>query len=376
MSLGHAFTDMNQGALPAIIPYLVAAGGLKYAQVAGFSFAISAFSSMLQPLFGIMADKSSKSRLLAAGVLLGGCGLAMIGLFPNHYWLMFSVAIISGIGVAAYHPEAARMANKAAGKKKGGGMSIFTVGGGIGFSAGPLLATPLLIFFGLKGTVFLAVPSIIMFIIFMKINSRLREIGNIQEEGIISTPGEVKNEWKKFLWLSIAIVVRSTISHNVNTFLPLYLINVLNYSKAESGMALSFLFFVGSAATVAGGFLSDRIGVANIIKIGMIILIPTLFFFTKITSPLGAWLILLPLAFGLYMISTPVVLLGQKYLPVNVGFASGVTLGLSVSIGGLTTPLFGSYADHNGLTALFKLLCILPFIGAFVALTLKPSKHA
>jgi len=366
---------MNQGALPAILPYLVTAGGLSYTQVAGLSFAVALFSSMLQPLFGIMADKTTKSRFLPIGVLLGGCGLSLVGFFPKYYWLMFIVAVISGIGVAAYHPEAARMANKLAGKKKGGGMSIFTVGGSIGFTIGPILVTPLLLYFGLRGSAFLAIPAIAMFFVFLKIGPVMRNLINMPENGGITAQGELKNEWGKFLYLGIAIFARSIINTNVNTFLPLYWVNELGISKAEAGMALSFMFFCGAVATVTGGHLADRIGLNNIIKIGWLLLVPTLLLFSRITHPVGAWLILVPLAFGLHMINTPVVLLGQKYLPVNVGFASGVTMGLGNSIGGLTAPLFGNYADANGLKAIFMILCILPFIGSLVVLTIKPPKH-
>ena len=376
LSAGHAFTDMNQGALPAILPYLVMAGGLKYAQVAGLTFAVALFSSVLQPVFGIMADKASKSRLLAIGVILGGGGLSLIGFFPNHYWLMFAVAVISGIGVAAYHPEAARMANRMAGKKKGGGMSIFTVGGSIGFTIGPMLATPALIYFGLRGTVLLAIPSIIMLMVFIKISSDMRDSVSMPDGAAPVTQGEVKNEWKKFLWLALAVVTRSVIAHNVNTFLPLYWINVLDHSRTETGMALSFMFFCGAAATVIGGFLSDRIGITNIIKIGWVILAPVLFFLAKITNPVGMWLILIPLAFGLNMINTPSVLLGQKYLPVSVGFASGITMGLGNSVGGLTAPFFGNYADFNGLPAIFSILAFLPLIGVVVAMTLRQPRNA
>jgi len=374
LSAGHAFTDMNQGALPAILPFLVAAGGLKYAQAAGLTFAVSLFSSMLQPVFGIMADRSARSLLLPIGVLLGGCGLSLVGFFPTQYWLMFTVAVVSGIGVAAYHPDAARMANRMAGEKKGSGMSIFSVGGNIGFALGPMLATPILIYFGMRGSAFLAIPSIIMFIILIRINPLMRSLSNTPDKGTAGIQRELKNEWGKFLWLGIAIVARSIISTNVNTFLPLYWVNELSHSKAEAGMALSFMFFCGAVATVAGGYLADRIGVNNIIKVGWILLIPSLFFFTKITNPVGAWLILVPLAFALNMLNTPVVLLGQKYLPVNVGFASGITMGLGNSIGGITAPFLGNYADLHGLSAIFALLCVLPLIGTFVVLTLKPPR--
>ena len=375
LSTGHGVTDMNQGALPAILPYLVAAGGLKYSQVAGLTFAVALASSTLQPVFGIVADRVSKSWLLAIGVLLSGCGLSLIGFFPGYYWFMFLVAIVSGIGTAAYHPEAARMANKVAGEKKGGSMSLFTVGGNIGISLGPIVATPALLYIGLRGSLVMAIPAIVMFIIFMKIGPAMSSSIYTGEDGANQIQGETKNEWKKFLLLVFAVICRSIIALNMNTFLPLYWNNVLHRSATTSGMAFSFLLFCGAVATVVGGHLADRIGITNIMKIGWIILLPTVFFFTKITDPVGAWLILIPLAFGLHMVNTPSVLLGQKYLPKNIGFASGITMGLGNSIGGVTAPFLGSYADVHGLSAALGILCFLPIAGVAIALALKKPQY-
>jgi len=44
----------------------------------------------------------------------------------------------------------------------------------------------------------------------------------------------------------------------------------------------------------------------------------------------------------------------------RIGTASGVTLGLALSIGGLTTPLFGLLADSRGLTVTLAVLAALP----------------
>jgi len=228
LSSGHVSADLSQGALPAILPFLVAAGGLKYAQAAGLTFAVAFSSSLLQPFFGILADKISKPWLMPVGVLFAGLGLSLVGFFPNQYWLMFTVAILSGIGVAAFHPEGARMANKLGGKKKGGSMSIFSVGGNVGFAIGPMMATPALLYFGLRGSAVLAIPSLIMFIVLIRTGPAMHKLGNMPEEGKGNTPGVVKNEWGKFLWLGIAIICRSVCFHSLNTFLPLYWVNVLH----------------------------------------------------------------------------------------------------------------------------------------------------
>lgn len=82
--------------------------------------------------------------------MLAGMGLALTGIFQGYRWIMI-LAVVSGIGIAAYHPEAARLVNFAAGTKKGTAMSLFGVGGTMGFAIGPLLITTALLQWGLKG---------------------------------------------------------------------------------------------------------------------------------------------------------------------------------------------------------------------------------
>ena len=65
--------------------------------------------------------------------------------------------------------------------------------------------------------------------------------------------------------------------------------------------------------------------------------------------------------------------LGQEYLARNVGFASGVTLGISMSVGGITAPMLGRFADIYGITAVMALLVLLSAICAGATFLL-PSK--
>ena len=344
---------------------------MKYAQAAGLTFAASLASSLSQPVFGIMSDRMGKGRLLPIGVLIAGCGLSMIGFFSSHYWLMFAAAVICGIGIAAYHPEGASMANRLSGEKKTGSMSIFTVGGTLGIATGPLLATPALLYLGLRGSIVLAFPAIVMFVVLFFLTPRMQSLAETKEKEAQKTSEGLKNEWLKFLWLGIAIIARSIIHNSMNVFVPLYWVNVFHQSKVAGGMVLSYMIFIGAIASVIGGHLADRFGMNRIIKIGWILLVPSIFFLPNITSPLPAMLMLIPITTGNYMVNTPLIVLGQKYLPKSVGFASGITLGLGVSIGGLFSPLLGGYADVHGLTAALRLLSIVPLFGALVAFTAK-----
>ena len=79
LSLGHLVTDINQGALPAMLPFFIVAYDLSYAAAAGIVFAANMTSSVVQPLFGHAADRFSKPWLLSAGLMLAGLGLALSG---------------------------------------------------------------------------------------------------------------------------------------------------------------------------------------------------------------------------------------------------------------------------------------------------------
>jgi FSR family fosmidomycin resistance protein-like MFS transporter len=66
------------------------------------------------------------------------------------------------------------------------------------------------------------------------------------------------------------------------------------------------------------------------------------------------------------------VVLGQDYLPNRIGTASGVTVGLAVSIGGLVTPLFGWIADSTSLTTTLWVLTLVIIAGLLLSSRLKP----
>jgi len=366
---------MNVGALAAMLPFLIAASGMGYAQAAGLAFAIAIASTSTQPIFGLIADKFSKTWVIPLGVLLSGGGLALIGVFSSHYWLMFSAALISGLGVAAFHPEGARMSNRVSGKKKGRAMSIFSFGGTIGVATGPLIAAPALIYMGVRGSIFLAVPGIIMCIVLFSLIPGMRtlaEANEKEEQKTETVEGGRKNNWLLFFLICLPITFRSIISHSMNTFLPLYWVNVLGQSMALSGMVVSFMVFIGAAVNLMAGYLADRFGTMKIIKAGWILLIPAVFFLTDITNPVLALLMLVPIAIGSFALIVPLIVTGQKCLPKNIGFASGIILGLGGSIGGMVTPFLGAYADVHGLPAAFRLLAILPVLGALIAFTVKP----
>ena len=103
LMMGHLCADISGGALPAILPFLITEKGITYAAAAGLTFALSSIGSVIQPVFGSMADKTSRPWLMALGIFMSGCGISMLG-FIDSYWMMFAAVAFTGIGSALFHP--------------------------------------------------------------------------------------------------------------------------------------------------------------------------------------------------------------------------------------------------------------------------------
>ncbi|MEO6857013.1 MAG: MFS transporter, partial [Solirubrobacteraceae bacterium] len=110
LSAGHLFTDLAQGAIPALLPFLIARDHLSYASASALILAATISSSVIQPLFGHLSDRRSLPWLMPIGPVIGGIGVGLVGLAPS-YGLTFAAVVLSGLGVAAFHPEASRFAN-------------------------------------------------------------------------------------------------------------------------------------------------------------------------------------------------------------------------------------------------------------------------
>ena len=132
----HLSVDLCQAAVPALLPFFVDQRGYSYAAAGALVFAATVGSSLIQPLFGHAADRLQLPWLMPAGVLAAGAGIALAGL-ASSYALTFAAIVLSGVGVAAFHPEGARHANYASGDSKAQGMSLFALGGNAGFALGP-----------------------------------------------------------------------------------------------------------------------------------------------------------------------------------------------------------------------------------------------
>jgi MFS transporter, FSR family, fosmidomycin resistance protein len=252
-------------------------------------------------------------------------------------------------------------------------MSVFAVGGNAGFALGSLIATPVLLVVGLRGTVLLVLPAVVMVVILaMRLNPTL----DGPDRGGRSLLPTGDDDWPAFARLTAVVVVRAVVFFGLTSFLALYFIHGLHTSKAVGGAALSALLIAGGVGTLLGGWLADQQGRVATIRLGLALTIPAIAGLVIFTSVPAAFVFAIVIGVALFMPFSVFVMLGQDYLPNRIGTASGVTVGLAVSVGGLFSPLLGWLADSTSLRLTITVLIALPALALVLSLPMQePIVH-
>jgi FSR family fosmidomycin resistance protein-like MFS transporter len=359
LALGHFVIDANQGSLPAILPFLKAAHGLSYAQAGAIVLVGNLTSSIIQPAFGYLADRSARRWLLPLSLCFAGTGLGFLGLAPSYPALM-ALILVMGMGIASYHPEGYRTATSVAGERKATALSWFSLGGNAGIAVGPPAMTLLVTTFGLGGSLGMIVPSLLMAVLLVGALPGLsRSAARVAARGAV--PGQ--NRPRAMALLIAIVIVRSWSATGFTTFVPFYYVDYLQADPRLVGPLLFVFLGSGALGTVIAGPLADRFGAR-----------PFMTWVLVAATPVGVLFMLTsggPLAFvalgmfGAILVSTftITVVLGQAYMPRQPGMASGLIVGFAVGAGGLGVALLGGVADHWGLPAALWISASLPLIG-------------
>ncbi len=376
LSFGHMCTDIVQGALPALLPYLKDKFSLSYTVTGTLLLAAHLTSSVIQPLFGYVTDRKPFPILLALGCLVSGAGIALVPFSPGFAWLIAFV-MFTGLGTAAFHPEGFKATACIASVRRATGMSLFSVGGNLGFSIGAPAAIFLVSRYGLHGAAGLLVPAALAGALFLPALPHIRQrIEAVSEKPAPIGRNGVEHPVYAVSLIVLIVVFRSWTQLGLATYIPfLYRAELSN--NPDFVATLLFLFLgAGTIGTLAGGPLADRIGHRKMLFYSMVLQVPLihLFLISK------GWLVFaLAAAVGATIVSTfsVTIVMAQELFPRRMATASGTIAGFAIGTGGIGVTLLGVVADRYGVPAATHLINFLPAVGALLALGLPlPWKQA
>lgn len=371
LSSGHLATDLAQGALPALLPFLKDEFGLSYALAAALVLGSTFASSLIQPAFGLWSDARGALWLLPAGVATSGVFMGLASIAPT-YALVFLCVLVSGVGVAAYHPEGSKFASYVSGSRRASGMSLFSIGGNLGFALGPLVAAAAVGLLGLHGGLLVMVPGLAVAVV---LASSLRYLARFAPTPTAGARSTADRGQPKALSLLLGIVGLRALAHmGLFTFVPLW--EVANgASKVHGTVLLSLFLFSGAVGTFLGGPAADRFGRRPVVAWSLVAAWPLILVYVLAGGILGGVALVLAGAFVIGTFGVTLVM-SQEYMPGRVGMASGLSIGLAIGLGGVAAVTLGAVADAVDLRTALLLTALGPALGVVLTLLLPPVRGA
>jgi len=369
LSFGHMCTDIVQGALPALLPFLKERFDLSYAVTGTLLMAAHLTSSVIQPLFGYLTDRRPFPILLPLGCAISGAGIALIPLSPSFAWLVAFV-MFTGLGTAAFHPEGFKATACIASERRATGMSFFSVGGNLGFAIGSPAAIFLVSRYGLPGAAALLIPTAAAALLFLPalpaIRYRIRAVSTAPRRNAMSG---VDHPLYAVSLIILIVVLRSWTQLGLATYIPFLYKAQLKSDPAYVATLLFFFLGSGTVGTVIGGPLADRFGHRRLLFASLALQLPLIFLFLRSSGPS---VFVLAAVLGGTIVSTfsVTIVMAQELFPKRMATASGAIAGFAIGTGGVGVTLLGAVADRYGVPAATHLINVLPAIGAVLALLL------
>jgi len=364
--------DATVGAVPALIPVftaLYALSDLAASMILGASLLVS---SAIQPFFGILADRRASPAFLWGGVAVAALGLSLAGLAGGYVGLMACI-VGSGLGVAAFHPEAARVTNRLSGGRPATGLAWFMVGGNAGFAVGPLLAALFIPWLDARATLAFLVPGMVVSVLLL---SQRRRLAVPVAPAASRAASARANHVGGLVLLIVVTTMRTWTQFVVLALVPLLLTQERGFSDAGSGYVVAAFSAGGAAGTLVGARMAERVGDRAMLAWTMPLVAPLLGGFLLDDGALGM-ACLIAAGFVLLGSFSVTVAMGQAYLPHRLALAAGLMIGFA-AIGSAPPGLaiFGAIADATSRQTALWALCALPLVAGALAAFLPAPRSA
>jgi FSR family fosmidomycin resistance protein-like MFS transporter len=362
---------MTVGGLAPLVPVFTSSFGLSDLEASLILGASTFSSSAIQPVFGWLADRRPAAWLLWSGVGVAAVMFALAG-FAGSYVVVLACIVGAGLGVAAYHPEAARVAHALAGDRKATGVAWFMTGGNLGFAAGPLVTALFLPLLDARATVAVLVPGAIVAVLLLAYRRRVAlPIVPIAQARATTGPSHMPG-----FWLLVAVTsMRTWTQFGVLLLVPLVLTDERGWSDGEAGVAIFAFAMAATVGTILGSVAADRVGGRRMLSWSMPLGGPLVVGFLLAPTPVGVLLLVLLGVVVMASMSVTVVM-GQSYLPHRKALAAGLMIGFA-SIGSATPGLaiIGAIADAVGRDGALWVVAAFPVVGGALATLLPPLRE-
>jgi MFS transporter, Spinster family, sphingosine-1-phosphate transporter len=219
------------------------------------------------PVFGVLADRRSRPRLMGLGVGIWSVATALSGMVRSYGQLLFGRALV-GVGEASYGSVAPAMLSDAfESAHRGRALAVFSMAIPVGSALGYLLGGIFERAFGWRAAFFIVgIPGIWL----AWTVGRLSDVGRGRADQSAPTPGRTAAprlaeylellKTKSYLVNCLAMTGMTFAVGGLAAWVPTYLVRIRGMGLAEANLVFGLLTLVsGLGGTMAGGWLGDRL---------------------------------------------------------------------------------------------------------------------
>jgi FSR family fosmidomycin resistance protein-like MFS transporter len=346
VALAHGVNDAYTAFLAPLLPRIMDKMGLSIALAATLGMALNLGASVLQPLMGYLADRYGRRIFVVLGPLFSAVFLSLLGI-PNSFRLLVVFLFLGGLGSALFHPPGASLAvGDTAGKGSGLRMSVFSLGGSLGWATGPLIAVGMVGWIGMEGLWVAMFPGILLAGVLLWVLPPGRKGPPAQ---MPPSPLEMLKRLRGPLGLLFGISVVGAFAQRV--FITMEPIVVSRAGGSEAAGAITLSIYLGTQAigTLVGGFLADRVDRSYLLAGLCFFSFPAHLLAVALPPGEAPALVMAGLSglFGMAMMPALVVK-AQELVPEGAALSSGIVMGLAWAVGSLAVLGTGVLGDWIG----------------------------
>lgn len=366
VSASHMLHDIYSSFLAPLRPLLIEKFGVSLAMASIWDL-IMRLPWLLNPFIGILAERTAARYFIIVTPAITAIAMSLLGVAPS-FSIVSILLLTMGISSAFFHVPAPTMVKRLSGEHTGRGMSFYMFGGELARTAGPLIITASVSYWGLEGTWKLIPFGLIAsFILYLKLRN-IKISDELQTKS--SQRGRAILALKKYLPFFLVLIgitlFRAIMKSGLTAFLPTYFYSEKGESLWYANSALAVFQLAGALGTILSGSISDKLGRKNTLLI-ISIMSPIMMFLFINSEGWLAFVFLILMGFFVFAPGPVLIALVQdrsKELPVFMNSIymtiSFITSASAVFFAGLMGDWLG--LEKTYLISSFLALGAIPFV--------------
>ena len=367
LTAGHFTTDVYSGLLNPLMPFVCAKLSIPLAVATVIIGTAHIFSSLLQPIFGFLADSTLKRSFIFWGLILSSIFIPLVAVSPTLGFLTLFM-ILGSLGNSFYHPQALGFIIKFSDSSASKSMGIFMSMGSFGYSLGPIIAAVIIQNYGTEKLIYTMIIGLLLAASMFFCVPKMSDTAEAPHIGKFFTVLKTIMKNRIFDYLLIISMMKVIISSSSMVLLPfLWKDDVrIQHTALYIGVGL-FLFIVAtSLGTLISRKLECKFGTKRLLYFSMIMTFPLMFGFSYFyhINHLIALALYVTTGFISSFAQPITMVMAQKLFPEYKSIIAGFINGVCWGVIAILLSFLGTVCEKIGITTVLAIISFAPLISS------------